>query len=82
MPESVTSWTPGLFLSFLRRIQKRCHRALIKYRDARAGERHELVGHQIYEQVRHRAVQALEGEPGKVARAGADTTPAMKLWRR
>ena len=25
------------------------------------------------EQVRHRAVQALEGEPGKVARAGADT---------
>ena len=26
------------------------------------------------EQVRHRAVQALEGEPGKVARAGADTT--------
>ena len=24
------------------------------------------------EQVRHRAVQALEGEPGKVARAGAD----------
>ena len=26
------------------------------------------------EQVRHRAVQALEGEPGKVARASADTT--------
>ena len=26
------------------------------------------------EQVRHRAVQALEGEPGKVARVGADTT--------
>ena len=24
------------------------------------------------EQVRHRAVQALEGEPGKVARAGAE----------
>ena len=23
---------------------------------------------------KHRAVQALEGEPGKVARAGADTT--------
>ena len=31
----------------------------------RAGERHQLVGH---------AVQALEGEPGKVARAGADAT--------
>ena len=42
------------------------HRALVKHRDARAGERHQLV--------RHRAVQALEGEPGKVARAGADTT--------
>ena len=26
------------------------------------------------EQVRHRAVQALQDEPGKVARAGADTT--------
>ena len=26
------------------------------------------------EQVRHRAVQALEGEPGKVGQAGADTT--------
>ena len=45
------------------------------------------------EQVRHRAVQALEGEPGKVARASADAAqrilgtrsvgkPAMKLWRR
>ena len=50
------------------------HRALVKHRDARAGERHQLVGHQMNEQVRHRAVQALEGEPGKVARAGADTT--------
>ena len=50
------------------------HRALVKHRDARAGERHQLVGHQMNEQVRHRAVQALEGEPGKVARAGADAT--------
>ena len=47
---------------------------LVKHRDARAGERHQLVGHQMNEQVRHRAVQVLEGEPGKVARAGADTT--------
>ena len=47
---------------------------LVKHRDARAGERHQLLGHQMNEQVRHRAVQALEGEPGKVARAGADTT--------
>ena len=65
------------------------HRALVKHRDARAGERHQLVGHQMNEQVRHRAVQALEGEPG------ADTTQRhlghalggkagneVKLWRR
>ena len=50
------------------------HRTLVKRRDARAGERHQLVGHQMNEQVRHRAVQALEGEPAKVARAGADAT--------
>ena len=50
------------------------HRALVKRGNARAGERRQLVGHQMNEQVRHRAVQALEGEPGKVARAGADTT--------
>ena len=50
------------------------HRALVKHGKARAGERHQLVGHQMNEQVRHCAVQALEGEPGKVARAGADTT--------
>ena len=49
-------------------------RALGKHGNARAGERHQLVGHQMNEQVRHRAVQALEGEPGKVARAGADAT--------
>ena len=49
-------------------------RALVKHGNARAGERHQLVGHQMNEQVRHRAVQALEGEPGKVARASADTT--------
>ena len=47
---------------------------LVQHRDARAGERHQLVGHQVDEQVRHRAVQALEIEPGKVAQAGADTT--------
>ena len=37
------------------------HRALVKHRDTRAGERH-LVGHQMNEQVRHRAVQALSLE--------------------
>ena len=36
------------------------HRVLVKHRDARAGERHQLVGHQINEQVRHRAASALK----------------------
>ena len=78
------------------RTQKRTKngedRALVKHGNARAGKRHQLVGRQMNEQVRHRAVQALEGEPGKVARASADTTQrhlghalggkAVKLWRR
>ena len=29
------------------------HRALVKHGNARAGERHQLVGHQMNEQVRH-----------------------------
>ena len=71
------------------------HRALVKHGNARAGECHQLVGHQMNEQVRHRAVQALEGEPGKVAQVERVLTPlsgilgtrsvgkpAMKLWRR
>ena len=65
------------FVVFVKRCHaasKMKHRALVKHRDARAGERHQLVGHQMNEQVRHRAVQALEGEPGKVAPTGADTT--------
>ena len=63
-------WARSKAVSF---IKNEAHRALVKHRDARAGERHQLVGHQMNEQVRHRAVQALEGEPGKVARAGAAT---------
>ena len=71
------------------------HRALflVKHRDARAGERHQLVGHQMNEQVRHRAVQALEGEPGRspervltplsgILGTRSVGKPAMKLWRR
>ena len=59
------------------------HRALVKHGNARAGERHQLVGHQMNEQVRHRAVQALEGEPGKTPLSGISVgKPAMKLWRR
>ena len=41
------------------------HRALVKHGNARAEKRDQLVGHQMNEQVRHRAVQALEGEPGQ-----------------
>ena len=56
--------------------------------DGHARERHQLVGHQVDEQVRRRAVQSLEDEPSKVARAGADpqgilgTRSVGKLWRR
>ena len=66
-------WAHSKAVSFIKNDEEG-HRALVKHRDARAGERHQLVGHQMNEQVRHRAVQALEGEPGKVARAGADAT--------
>ena len=65
--------TPAFFLVFWAHskavsfIKNEAHRALVKHGNARAGECHQLVGHQMNEQVRHRAVQALEGEPGKVA---------------
>ena len=55
-------------------IKNEAHGALVKHGNARVEERHQLVGHQMNEQVRHRAVQALEGAPSKVARAGSDTT--------
>ena len=68
-------------------------RALVKHGNARAGERHQLVGHQMNEQVRHRAVQALEGEPARspervltplsgILGTRSVGKPAMKLWRR
>ena len=66
---------------FLHSLQDRCHlwrirlcRELVEHRDARAGERHQLIGYQVDEHVRHRTVERLEGEPSQVARAGADTT--------
>ena len=71
------------FFVILWRIQKRCHAASKMKQsgagpqsstETRAGERYQLVGHQMNEQVRYCAVQALEGEPGKVAQAGANTT--------
>ena len=68
--------------SFFGRIQKR----------TRAGERHQLVGHQMNEQVRHRAVQALEDRARSPERVLTPLSgilgtrsvgkPAMKLWRR
>ena len=49
---------------------------LVKHGDSRARERHQLIGYQVDEHIRHRAVERLEGEPSQVARAGADTTEA------
>ena len=46
----------------------------VKHGDSRARERHQLIGYQVDEHIRHRAVERLEGEPSQVARAGADTT--------
>ena len=90
--------TPAFFLVFWAHskavsfIKNEAHRALVKHGNARAGERHQLVGHQMNEQVRHRAVQALEGEPGSPERVLTPLSgilgtrsvgkPAMKLWRR
>ena len=58
---------PRLFSRFwAQSCQKRLEAFFfVQHRNARPGERHQLVGHQVDEQVRHRAVQAL---------AGADTT--------
>ena len=47
------------------------HRALVKHRDARAGERHQLVGHQMNEQVRHRAVGHVLPRVGQQVDLGA-----------
>ena len=63
-----------VFVAHSKAVPRCIKTGLGQAQSARAGERHKLVGHQMKEQVRHRAVQALEGEPGKVARAGADTT--------
>ena len=48
------------FLGIFTQRQNEGQRAffLVQHRNARAGERHQLVGHQVDEQVRHRAVQA------------------------
>ena len=45
---------------------------LVQHGDSRARERHQLVGYQVDEHVRHRAVERLESEPSQVART--DTT--------
>ena len=41
---------------------------------ARRLERHQLIGCQVDEHIRHRAVERLEGEPSQVAQASADAT--------
>ena len=47
---------------------------LVKHGDSCARERHQLIGYQVNEHVRHRAVERLESEPSQVARTGADAT--------
>ena len=47
---------------------------LVKHGDSRARERHQLIGYQVDEHIRHRAVERLEGEPSQVARTSADAT--------
>ena len=37
-------------------------------------QRHQLIGYQVDEHIRHRAVERLEGEPSQVARTSADAT--------
>ena len=47
---------------------------LVKHGDACARERHQLIGSQVDEHIRHRAVERLEGEPSQVARTSANAT--------
>ena len=47
---------------------------LVKHGDTCARERHQLIGYQVDEHIRHRAVERLEGEPSQVARTSADAT--------
>ena len=62
---------------------------LVKHGDTCARERHQLIGYQVDEHIRHRAVERLEGEPSQVLTPlrgilGTRSVgkPAMKLWRR
>ena len=66
--------------------------ALVKHENARAGERHQLVGHQMNKQVRHRA-RSLKVNRARLPERvltplssilGTRSVgkPAMKLWRR
>ena len=61
------STLPAMNINSISLAPHAADRAAENHDRRRAGERHQLVGHQVDEQVRHRAVQALEGEPGKVA---------------
>ena len=58
------------------------HRALVKHGNARAGERHQLVGHQMNEQVRHRARSPERVLTPLILGTRSVGKPAMKLWRR
>ena len=47
---------------------------LVKHGDTCSRERHQLIGYQVDEHIRHRAVKRLAGEPSQVARTSADST--------
>ena len=53
------------------------HRALVKHRDPRAGERHQLVGHQMNEQVRRCAPCRRKYPQG---RRGSGSAPRLPSW--
>ena len=90
--------TPAFFLVFWARSKavslntkngEERHRALVKHGNARPGERHQLVGHQMNEvpsrplkvnraRLPERALTPLSGILG----TRSVGKPAMKLWRR
>ena len=82
--------TRGLEASELQRLFRLSYGSmLVQHRDS---ERHQLIGYQVDEHVRHRAVERLESEPSQAERVltplrgilGTRSVgkPALKLWRR
>ena len=92
-PPAFVFWAHSKAVSLNAKNGAERHRALVKHGNARAGERHQLVGHQMDEQV-----VIVPSRPLKVKRARSPERvltplsgilgtrsvgkPAMKLWRR